>query len=372
MRILFCNFHAGYGGGHDTYILSLASALQADHDIALASPASSQLYLSLNQTIPCFDINYKAVFKNGCQLSKLRRFKLWLEKYRFDIIHVNGSACHRTILLLYPFLTYKPKLIFTKHNALTIKWGAKIRMRYTDTIITVSRYTQKQLLQAGVAAKSIQLIPNGVDTDFYRPIASTQKQLLRRKYNLSDDDFVFVSNAGTADYKNWPHLIAAVAALPSRLKNRIKIIIAGPHPSALEIAENVKKFDLITQVIFPGFIPDIRTIIGIGNIGFVLSNAVETISFACREMMAMGLPVIVSNFGGLPENITPKYDGWVVPTNDIPSLTRLLITILTQLTQKDLMQMSQHARTKSIQQFDKKYFIDATLQVYKDTLGIKK
>lgn len=124
----------------------------------------------------------------------------------------------------------------------------------------------------------------------------------------------------------------------------------------------------MAQVIFPGFIPDVSPIIGIGDIGFVLSNASETVSFACREMIAMGLPVIVSNFGSLPENITAAYDGWIVPINDIPSLTRLLITILTRLTRKDLMQMSQHARSKAIQSFDKKYFIDATEQLYLQVL----
>ena len=46
---------------------------------------------------------------------------------------------------------------------------------------------------------------------------------------------------------------------------------------------------------------------------FVLSSRLETISFACREMMAMGLPVVVSDVGGLPENVEDGVDGWVVP-----------------------------------------------------------
>ena len=44
-----------------------------------------------------------------------------------------------------------------------------------------------------------------------------------------------------------------------------------------------------------------------------LSSRLETISFACREMMAMGLPVVVSDVGGLPENVEDGVDGWVVP-----------------------------------------------------------
>ncbi|WP_342219576.1 glycosyltransferase family 4 protein [Rickettsiella endosymbiont of Miltochrista miniata] len=367
---MFCNFHTGYTGGHNTYILSLIEGyLQKNHTISVACPASSQLYLSLSPAVARYAIDYHRILKKWVRnLKQLYLFKQWIAQNHFDIIHLNGSACHRVILLLYPFLKHKPKLIFTKHHALIPKWGAKLRMRYfTDAIIAACEHTQRQLLQT-VSSKSTKLIPHGVDTDFYQPSSSEKKRLLRQEYSINDDDFVLVSNAGTAKCKNWAHLIAAIAALSPQLKNRIKVIIAGHQPTECEINDTVKKFNLLDQVIFTGFVPDTRPIIAMGDIGFVLSNASETISFACREMISMGLPVIVSNFGGLPENITAEYDGWIVPINDIPSLTHLLITILTRLTQTDLTQMSLHARTKAIQQFDKKYFIDATLQAYQQVL----
>lgn len=370
MRILFCNFHTGYAGGHNTYILSLIEGfLQKNHTISVACPASSQLYLSLNPTVSRFDINYHDVLRKWWRnFKQLYHFKQWITKNHFDIIHLNGSACHRVILLLYPFLKHKPKLIFTKHNALSIKWGAKLRVRYfVDALIAVNQQTQQQLIQAA-PSKSIQLIPHGVDLDFYQPIPQETKQSLRQQYGLNNDDFVFVSNAGTAQYKNWPHLISAIAALSPQLKKRIKIIIAGPHPTELEVTEIVKKFDLMDQVIFPGIVSDVRPILGLGDLGFVLSHALETLSFACREMLAMGLPVIVSDFGGLPENITAEYDGWIVPVNNIPRLTDLLITILKQLTRENLLKMSQHARTKAIKQFDRKYFIHTTEQLYQQVL----
>ena len=369
MRILFCNFHQGHGGGHDTYIFNLIKDLsRKNHTISVACPISSQLYASINQAVSRYAIDYNNILKKWWKnLKQIYLFKQWIDQNHFDIIHLNGSACHRVILLLYPFLKHKPKLVFTKHNALAIKFGAKLRMRYfTHAIIAVSKFTQQQLHQAN-ASKSIKLIPNGIDTDFYQPVSLVKKRLLRREYNINDDDFVFVSNAGTAQYKNWVHLISAIAMLPTELKKRIKIIIAGQLPSELEISETVKKFDLITQVIFPGFFSDVRPIIALGDIGFVLSNAIETISFACREMIAMGLPMIVSNFGGLPENVTAEH-GWIVPVNDVSNLTQLLVTILTKLTHNDLLKMSHHARNKAIQQFDRSYFVETTLEVYKNTL----
>lgn len=232
MRILFCNFHIDYAGGHNTYILSLIEGfLQKNHTISVACPASSQLYLSLTPTVSRYAIDYHSILKKWCRNFKhLYLFKQWITQNHFDIIHLNGSACHRVILLLYPFLKHKPKLIFTKHHALTLKWGAKLRLRYfVDAIIAVTKHTQQQLVQAGLASKAIRLIPHGVDTDFYQPLSSEKKQLLRQQFSINNDDFVFVSNAGTAKCKNWAYLIAAIAALSPELKNRIKVIIAG-HP----------------------------------------------------------------------------------------------------------------------------------------------
>ncbi|MFY2628161.1 glycosyltransferase family 1 protein, partial [Achromobacter dolens] len=44
MRILYTNFHANNGGGHVTYIINLARALAAEHQITVAAPATSRLY----------------------------------------------------------------------------------------------------------------------------------------------------------------------------------------------------------------------------------------------------------------------------------------------------------------------------------------
>ncbi|MDQ8039970.1 MAG: glycosyltransferase family 4 protein [Rickettsiella sp.] len=368
MRILFCNFHEGHGGGQDTYLLSLIQAFHPKHRVALASPPSSRLFLTLKTEIPCFAINYKDIFRKWVTLFKqLWAFKQWIEHHHFDIIHVNGSADHRAVLLVYLFLKKKPKLVLTKHNAIRIKFGALVRMRYfTDAIIAVSQSTKQHLLQAGINKTLIHTIPNGIDTNFFRPISLKQKQASRQQHNLNAEDFIFVSNAGTAECKNWPSLIAAITALPRELKKHIKVIIAGKLPSEYIQTESVKKFGLSPQVIFTGLLSDTRCRMTLGDVGFVLSNTQETISFACREMMAMGLPVIISNYGGLPENITPNVDGWVVPVNDIPALTQCLKIILQE---KNLTQMGQHAREKAVKNFDKAMFIQETLKLYEDTLS---
>jgi len=65
MKILFTNYHEGYGGGHDTYISTLVLALAPEHTVALAAPETGHLYQKLATTIPCFTINYKGSWKRS-------------------------------------------------------------------------------------------------------------------------------------------------------------------------------------------------------------------------------------------------------------------------------------------------------------------
>lgn len=366
MRILLCNFHEALGGGQDTYLLQLINALDTQHAVAVACPPHSRLYTTLQETVPCFAINYKAIFRKW-QIASLWKFKRWLEKQAFDVIHINGSADHRAVLSVYPFLKHRPRLVLTKHNALKIKPGAWLRMHYgSDAIIAVSQATRRHLLQAGLPAHKIETIPNGIDTEFYQPVSPAEKKRLRIQYGLSEQDWVFVSNAGTARCKNWFSLLTAIAALPPELRSPIRVLIAGTLPSTADQLA-IQSLGLASQVMFTGFLTDVRPLLGVGDIGFVLSNAEETISFACREMMAMGLPMLVSNYGGLPENVTPQQDGWIVLCNDLAALTRTLISLFTQ--KETLTALGQQARKKAVTAFTAQPFIEQTLKLYERLLN---
>ncbi|HWT16673.1 MAG TPA: glycosyltransferase family 1 protein, partial [Patescibacteria group bacterium] len=43
MRILLTNFHETDGGGHTTYVLSLAGGLATRHEVTVAAPPGSRL-----------------------------------------------------------------------------------------------------------------------------------------------------------------------------------------------------------------------------------------------------------------------------------------------------------------------------------------
>ena len=76
----------------------------------------------------------------------------------------------------------------------------------------------------------------------------------------------------------------------------------------------------------------------------------------------MGLPTLVSNAGGLPENLSDGLQGWIVPVGSVPAITNVLQAILTG--QCDLAAQAAAARDHAVTTFSEADFALTTLNVY--------
>ncbi|MCJ9711656.1 glycosyltransferase, partial [Bordetella hinzii] len=116
MKILYTNFHPRNGGGHVTYIINLARALASDHDIVVATPQASRLYryaqaIGRVRVAPMDFTTRLSSWFGGRQ--RLRRL---IAQEKFDIVHCNGSADHKLVMLATLGMRRRPRIIFTKHN----------------------------------------------------------------------------------------------------------------------------------------------------------------------------------------------------------------------------------------------------------------
>lgn len=355
MNILYTNFHMHGGGGHDTYIKTLAK--NSCHNIYVACPASSSLYQSLKQdqfpNLIALDYPSKpkellSIFKSTLQLAKI------ITARDIDIVHTNGSPDNRIALYARMLCRKKFKIVFTRHNSIPIhgiisKWRW---MKCNDAAIFVSQSIYKTI-GVPVTVKKIFVVRNGIDTHFWQPCQSTNKS----------DKIKLVSTAGTAHYKGWQYLINALKLLPEHQRNMFEVTIAGHLPD-IELRNRLCDGNWLPEIVtFTGFHANPKEILLNADIGFVLSDAIETISFACREMMAMRLPVIVSDFGGLPENITDSNDGWVVPTGDIQQIARVL-EVIADMSANELDKMKENARNKAQKEFSIVKMIEETNRFY--------
>jgi glycosyltransferase involved in cell wall biosynthesis len=364
MNILYTNFHPGNGGGHTTYLTYLFNGvLSQGINAFIAVPKVSKLNKDLKQNYPnkVFDLDFPGKPKEIFNIIKnIKKLKHIITKKQIDIVHVNGTPDHKVVMLCKWFYKLNFRIIRTKHDSFKIKqnWFANnLYGKYTDQMIVVSNFQYSHIITSELQKKTT-IIHNGIDLDYFQP--REKSKALIKQFNIQDKDIVFVSVAGTALHKGWQFLVEATSRLDDELRNRVKIVLVGNSPKNEIVEQYINQLNMEDNVIFTGFMDDVRGAVSIADIGFVLSIGVETISFACREMMAMGKPVLVSDYAGLSENIDNNQDGWVIKQKSTSQTQKFLQGV----EELDLNEFSNSANKKSKQEFGLKYFLDKTLEVY--------
>jgi L-malate glycosyltransferase len=370
MKLLLTNFHDSDGGGHTTYLIALARGLRERHQVHLALPPSSRAYREA-QALDGVRVHAQP-FPNGlkqmaARRDALKRLRALLDTERFDIVHVNGSADHRLVLSALRGLRPRPTLVWTKHNSKAVGGlGHWWRARRTDLAIAVSEATRRELLATPYARCAPTTVRNGIDIGHFAPAPADTQNAARARWlddtaQTTERPLLLGSNAGTAEYKGWMDLVEAMATLPAALRTQVHVLLCGKPPSDAQRAQ-IDALGLTSQIHFAGMLSDVRPVIAAIDAGFVLSYGVETISFACREMMAMGKPVLVSDYAGLPENIDTGIDGWVVKTRDIAAIAQTLLDMLAD--PAALTAMGAQARAHAERDFGLDRFIASTEAAY--------
>lgn len=366
MRILYTNFHAGDGGGHTTYVMSLVRQLADRHALHVLAPPNSRLLIEA-QALPGVSCQAHGFARGATDLASIGRLRHYLRSARIELVHVNGAHDHSQAMLARLGLHPRPSIVYSKHNSKPSgSLGNRLRARFgTDAVIAVSAHTREYLRQSPYAHCPISVIRNGIDLAHYVPMPADTVRSARQAITTDDGDLVLGSCAGTADYKGWQDLVEALALLPANQRNRVHLMMAGKSPPARAL-ERIRALGLQHQVHFPGLLSDVRPLLAGIDAGFVLSWAVETTSFACREMMAMGKPVWVSDYAGLQENIRPDVDGWVTPARDLGAMVRQLQSMLAQRT--SLAAMGRAAREHAEAEFSLGRAAADTERLYQDTV----
>lgn len=330
MKILYTNAHLGNGGGHATYIVNLAASFNKEHDVYIATPSSSRLYaLASNvSNVTCLPTTFSSRFFT--MLAETRRLYKLLRDVEFDVVHVNGSSDHKQAILACAFLPTPPKIVWTKHNTMPVSSiGHRLRANVgTAGVIGVCDKVSELLHRSSYQKLAIKTIRLGVHLERFAPVLEPEWRSARQRFlgDIGNEVLVLGSVGGTDLDKGWLVLARAISQLPKTSQKRLRLLVAGDPPAPAVRAE-VDSLGLQDIVIFPGLVSDPASVLAASDIGFVFSFH-EAGSYAACESLAMGLPTLVSNAGGLPELVRNEVDGWVLPAGDVQAVQSWLQALL--------------------------------------------
>ena len=303
-----------------------------------------QYYIDYNEEHKNFDLDVYSIFdEKACQEAKKYKFTKFyyitvskiLDKILFNFFRVINKLGHFDPNFRYLYIKKICKLLKNKsydliliesdnHFVLPIKkvndsnialylHNDKLNKNFRNSkkifdacvsIQTVSKYIKNRVLTVDGALNSkVEFILNGIATENFKiKDRENVRRKLRLKYNINDNDFVFLFTGRIDFEKGVLELIKAFKKLQS--KNIKLVILGGSFYSANRKTRYVKmverEIDSDCNIIITGYIPnnDIAKYHAMADCMIVPSQWDEPGSLVNLESFASGLPLISSDCGG--------------------------------------------------------------------------
>jgi glycosyltransferase involved in cell wall biosynthesis len=209
-----------------------------------------------------------------------------------------------------------------------------------------------------------EVVYNGVDPVIYQREAHIAQALgLKEHLNIPENALVFSCIAAFRREKGHELLLEAFATLPPEAH----LILAGDGICRPHIEQLVQQAGLTHRIHFLGNVPDVRPVIVASDATVLASTAVETFSMAMLESMALGVPVIAPDIGGLAEAIEHGKTGFLFRVGDTKALSACLIEAARDRT--CLAQLGEYAAARVLERFSLETMVSGTEAIYHDVLS---
>lgn len=302
-------------GGAGKMLLSfLDNYDKKSFDILVLIPFNSMLKVELvSRKIRFIEID--SIADKSFSIKAIKEFIKVFESHKPNIIHTHASISARMAGRIYG----KCKIISTRHSVFDnprykTRFPVKqvlglINSYLSDVIIAVSPAAKQNVLEFGTNPKKVAVVFNGVQK--VSQISDEERKRIRAQYNILEDDFVCAIIARLEKVKGHEDILEACKMFGETDK-KIKVLIAGTGTEEKFLRHKATALNL-QNCIFTGFIKEIREIENIMDIQLNASYGTEATSLSLLEGMSLGIPAVVSDFGGNPYVIKNGYNGIVYP-----------------------------------------------------------
>ncbi|MDD5613711.1 MAG: glycosyltransferase family 4 protein [Candidatus Omnitrophica bacterium] len=356
MKILILNNHFNVGG-ITSYVLNLSRGLkELGVDIIVGSCSGGAVY-KLNSRHIELPLNTKSELSWKIVRSYRRLAPLLKD---IDVVHANtritqALAHHIYLMAGIPYLVtwhgyHKAKL---KHRILPY-WG--------ERVIAVSNFVKNHLINDfNLNSERIRLIYNGIDTEALKP-GQMQETCSLEKYGVKECDFVIGAIGRLSDVKGFDILLDAFKLFNDKAPSSV-LLLAGEGKYKSKIENRILSLNLSSKVKMIGVVEDIRLIVEGLDI-FVQPSLMEGLGISILEALALNVPVVATNVGGIPEIIKDGYNGILVPPSNAQALADAFIRMQADNFLRD--NLSKNSRS-SIAGFSYQNMASETLKAYRET-----
>lgn len=182
------------------------------------------------------------------------------------------------------------------------KWMRKKTIPWADHFITISQAMVPELVEfIGIQEKKISVVYLGIQHEWFKQIADSQKYTVLKKFNIPEHFLLFT---GTLQHKkNLPRVIEAYLQLPSDIQDQYPLVVVGrPNWGTKESFAAIKELTERKKGYWLNYvtIEELRTLFQCASL-YIHPSLHEGFGLTLLEAFASKTPTLTSNITALPE-----------------------------------------------------------------------
>jgi glycosyltransferase involved in cell wall biosynthesis len=252
-----------------------------------------------------------------------------------------------------------PKLVASRRVDFGLAGNSFSRWKYrqVDRFIAASEAIRNILVNDGIAAGRISVLHDGIDVEKVQRLPVRD---VHEEYWLPHGVPVAVNVGALAGHKGQRYLVDAMPLVRREVPDAHLVIFGeGDRRSALE--RQVSELGLDKYVLLPGFREDVLQLVKSADL-FVMSSVTEGLGSAVLDAMAMGLAVVGTRAGGIPEVVVEGETGLLAPPGEPKPLAAAIVRLLKA---PDLRrQFGDAGQARVAEHFGVDRLVEGTLAVY--------
>jgi glycosyltransferase involved in cell wall biosynthesis len=201
-------------------------------------------------------------------------------------------------------------------------------------IVTISRYSLEKIqAHYGIEKSKVRIVPNGVDTEKFKPMDGL---VVRQQFGLGNEPCVlFVGSL--IPRKGLPFLVEAAKKIVKE-NAETKFLIVGDGPLRNQLAASLEAANLSGNFKFLGNLKEdaLPAVYNCADV-FVLPSIQEGQGIVLLEAQASGKPVVAFDVGGVNEAVQNKETGLLVNRGSNGELADALLKLLSDNTLREKM-----------------------------------
>lgn len=282
-----------------------------------------------------------------------------------DVLHLHSplvASGARLVVRMLPRRA-RPALLTTEHNV----WPSyqpltRLLNRLTFGIDHAHISVSEQVVESIPPRyrNGIEVIVHGVPVERLRALRA-ERAAMRRELGLHDDDVAIGTIANLRADKAYPVLLQAAVGVVARNPG-VHFFSVGQGPLEQDVRRLRRELGLDDRFHLLGVRDDAPRVLSAFDV-FTLASLHEGYPVSLMEALALSVPVVATEVGGIPSAIRNEVEGLLVPPNDPAALCDALERVVRDPVLRARMSAAAGRRAEA---FDIRHAAERTQDIYRE------